>query len=51
VVVNPRRERANVDVPTARGARLLLGEGVDVNDSTVSVDGFGFGVWLLDGQG
>ena len=47
VVVNPRRETATVSLAQASGATLLLGEGASVDDSSVSVEGFGFGVFEL----
>jgi alpha-glucosidase len=47
VVVNPRAAAASVDLPIARGAEPLLVEGARVDGSSVEVDGFGFGVWLL----
>lgn len=45
VVVNPRREPASVDVDRATGAHLVLGEGVTLEGSRVTVGGFGFGIW------
>jgi maltose alpha-D-glucosyltransferase/alpha-amylase len=47
VVVNPRAAAASVDLVIAPGAELLLGEGARVNGTSVEIDGFGFGVWLL----
>ena len=51
VVVNPRRQAASVEVPGFADAMMLLGEGVRVDGSTVTVDGFGFGVWASGATG
>jgi glycosidase len=47
VVVNPRREPADVEVDGIEGARLLLGQGVEVSATGLRVDGFGYGVLEL----
>ena len=47
VVVNPRRERASVTVPGAADSRELLTQGVTIAGDTVTVDGFGYGVFAL----
>lgn len=47
VVVNPRREPADVEVDGLDGATVLLGHGVDVRPTGLRVDGFGYGVLEL----
>jgi maltose alpha-D-glucosyltransferase/alpha-amylase len=47
VVVNPREDAASVDIDRMARAQLLLGEGARVDGSTVTIEGFGFGVWEL----
>lgn len=44
VVVNPSRERLELDVPEVDDARLLLGDGVELAGGTLSVAGFGYAV-------
>ena len=47
VVVNPRRAPATVTVPGVADSRALLGKGIAVEDDTITVDGFGYGVLAL----
>ncbi|WP_380165046.1 alpha-amylase family glycosyl hydrolase [Jannaschia sp. R86511] len=47
VALNPTREPVEVDLASVAGARLLLGQGAEVDGTTVRVDGFGHGVWEL----
>ena len=47
VVVNPRREPARVSVEGLAGAEVLLGDGVELTDDGVQVDGFGYAVLEL----
>ncbi len=50
VVVNPRREPARLVAPEARGAEVLLGEGVTsgADRDALDVAGFGYAVLALD---
>ncbi len=47
VVVNPRREPAEVEVDGLKGATVLLGQGVELTPDGVRVDGFGYGALEL----
>ena len=47
VVVNPREERASVEVSGAKGATVLFGQGVTIEGNDVTVDGFGYAVLAL----
>ena len=50
VVVNPRAERAGVEVSDAEGATVLFGRGVTIEGNDVTVDGFGYAVLALAGR-
>jgi maltose alpha-D-glucosyltransferase/alpha-amylase len=50
VVVNPRAERAGVEVPGAAGAAVLFGRGVTIEGNDVTVDGSGYAVLALAGR-
>ncbi|PRY31876.1 alpha-amylase family glycosyl hydrolase [Pseudosporangium ferrugineum] len=50
VVVNPRREPAEVSVPEAAGASPLLASGVKATPDGFRVDGFGYGILALPGH-
>ena len=50
VVVNPRAERAGVEVSGAAGAAVLFGRGVTIEGNDVTVDGFGYAVLALAGR-
>ncbi len=47
VVVNPRKAQATVTVGGAARARALLAAGIAITGDTVTVDGFGYGVFSL----
>ncbi|MFD1661796.1 alpha-amylase family glycosyl hydrolase [Streptomyces caeni] len=47
VAVNPRREKAGYPHPAA--GRALEASGVDITDGTITVQGFGYGIFALDG--
>lgn len=49
VVINPRREQASCRYDGATEARLLEGDGVRVADGVIDAQGFGYGVFELDG--
>ncbi len=50
VVVNPRREPADLDAAEAVGGALLWGSGVTGTDRGLAVAGFGYGVLELRGR-
>ncbi|HPF81237.1 alpha-amylase family glycosyl hydrolase [Nostocoides australiense] len=47
VVVNPRRLAAVLESPEAVGAQLLWGSGVTVTESGITLEGFGYGVFVV----
>jgi glycosidase len=49
VVVNPRREPAEIVGPEAKAASVLLADGVSATPEGLVVDGFGYGVFALGG--